>query len=39
MRVEHEYERKGALNYLAALDVHSGPATVVARRRGVRASR
>jgi len=24
MRVEHEYERKGALNYLAALDVHRG---------------
>ena len=24
LRVEHEYERKGALNYLAALDVHSG---------------
>jgi hypothetical protein len=24
MRVEHEYERRGALNYLAALDVHSG---------------
>jgi hypothetical protein len=24
LRVEHEYERKGALNYLAALDVHAG---------------
>jgi hypothetical protein len=24
MRVEHEYERKEALNYLAALDVHGG---------------
>jgi transposase len=24
MRVEHEYERKGALNYLGALDVHRG---------------
>lgn len=24
LRVEHEYERKGALNYLGALDVHSG---------------
>jgi len=24
LRVEHEYERKGALNYLAALDVHRG---------------
>jgi transposase len=24
MRVEHEYERRGALNYLAALDVHRG---------------
>lgn len=24
LRVEHEYKRKGALNYLAALDVHRG---------------